>query len=1536
MEPGTDMTKMGRFVLGPLCAAQVFAAMNSLPLRFEPNQGQAPAGVQFVSRGHGYSLALTSTEALFQTGQALVKMRLLRANGGAQASPEGQLAGRSNYLLGNDRSEWRTGIPHYQRVRFTAVYPGIDLVYYGNSEQLEYDFIVQPGADASAIAMEFDGARQVRVLDGDLILDTGNGEVRHKAPSIYQESGGQRTAIRGSYRILGPNRVGFSLQSYNRAQELIIDPVLLFSTFYGGQLRDEAKSLGLDSEGNLYVGGLATSSDFPVTPGVLQSRNNGSGNDIFVVKLNATGTQVLYSTLIGGSAEESDAAIAVHPAGEVSVGGTTTSSNFPTTGNAYQNSPRGGTDGFALKLNATGSGLLFSTRIGGKGTDSVHGISIDANGNAYVTGETDSSDFPVTVDTFRTERRGTNDCFVVKFNQTGTALVYSTFIGGDSESSIVAYESARAIAVDRFGQAHIGGITTLSDFPITAPALQSMLVGQGDAFVTKLNPSGTALVFSTFIGGEGIDQVNALSLDQAGNVYVAGFTGSARFPTTPQVLRPYASGGLTGLSDGWVAKLNASGGATYVTFLGGSGDDQVNGITSDSAGNAYVIGTTNSRDFPVTFDALQASIGTGSSEVNDAFIAQLDQYGQTMPFSTYLGGNRNEIGAAITRDPMGNLFIAGYTQSSNFPVNPGALKKTTGFGTSTAFISRIGETMRGPSQLAIISGNNQSANQDTVLTQLLAVELRDQFNNPLRNLSVSFTGVNVVLSASAVNTDVTGRASVQVRLGNRPGSATVTASFGQLAPAVFNLTVLRVGPPLPAISRNSVVGAAGSIPLVHQISTGSIALVSGEIFAPAGTNRTVGPDDLIDGKLPNVFLGTCLAVNGVAARLLSLSSSQIKFQTPEEGTIGDAKVVVITNCGQNGELRSDPETVQYLSSSPEFYSAAQSGGRSWVSATNALTGAIIGPPELVPGAVAARPNDIISIAGNGFGQTIPGVGTGEPAGPGSATAEAPVVTLDGSDLDPSNVVFAGLMQGAIGINELRLRLPADVRNGNLRLRIRFGSQVSPNTTFLRVAGGQDRAPRLSVSPTRLDFGEVILNESRQLPFTVANAGTSPLSISDFSTTNPLFTITPPFGFRLNPGEQRILEVGFKPTQAGPVNASLIVRSDDELALELAVPVTAVGAGIPPVPNPSPVISNISPNALDAGGGGFNLIVNGSGFVRTSLVYWNGQARSTFFNHAGQLIASITSIDIAAGGGAQVFVFTPAPGGGRSNEVAFTTRGVVESSARLLISQFELRACPEITTYVSVLDANGQPVGGLPRTAVSCTEDGEPVACTSTSAPETPISMLLILGLNGLSNSDEVGFMKSAATQLVQSLAAEDRVSIVHLETDARPLLAFTDNKVAAVDLISQLRPVGEGNALLDAIGLVPNIMRPEIRRRQVVVVVTALDTLSGVLQDTGQVFGSSRAVGAPFFNFAVGAGSTNLNLTGFLRQLSRDTGAQLTTEISGLNFGRMLQNLANLLKGQYGVDHTGRQLDAQTHTFGLTFQTPGGAISGTRAYACTP
>jgi uncharacterized protein (TIGR03437 family) len=1531
------MTKLGIFVFLAGSALRAGAGLDGLPLRFEPNLGQGPAGVDYLSRGPGYSLGLSAAIASFEAGQSLIHMRLAGASAKAAAIGEGKLPGLSHYLLGDSPARWQTAVPQFSGVRFKDVYPGIDIVYYGNPQLLEYDFHLKPGADPASITLEFGGVRRLLLDGGDLLLETDSGLVRQKAPAIYQKAGSQKTKVAGSYRLAGRNRVQFDIGPYDRKRPLVIDPVLLFSTFYGGQQREEAKSIGLDAQGNVYVAGLVTSRDFPVTPGVVQSRVMGVGNDLFLVKLNSTGTAVLYATVIGGFDDDTDAAMAVAPNGEVFLAGTTRSADFPTTSNALLRTPAGGTDGFVLKLNTTGSSLIYSTRIGARGNDAIHAIGIDSGGNAFLAGETDSPAFPTTADVFQTERKGPNDCFVIKLNAAGSAFLYSTLLGGDADSITTPFESARAIAVDRFGFAHVGGFTTLRDFPIVAPAFQPAHFALTDGFLAKLNEMGSALAYSTFLGGEGMDQVNALALDASGNLYATGSTTSGRFPVTPQAFRVSSFGGTAGPNEAWVTKLNANGEITYSTYLGGGGDEQGNGIVADAAGNAYIIGTTSSSDFPITIDAIQLARAAGTPEPNDAFITQLDPIGQRVPFATYFGGTRSEIGSAITRDNLGNLYVAGFTQSRDFPLTPNAIQATTGFGTSTAFIARIGDTMRAPARLVIVSGNNQTANQDTVLPELLVVEVRDQFNAPLRNITVAFSATNGTVITPAANTGINGRAAVQFRLGNRAGAATVTATFTGLTPVTFNFTVIRVGPPLPAINTSGVVGGALSTPPLRQLAPLGIATVFGENFAPAGTSRSVGTIDLVDGKLPTNFAGVCVTINGTAARIFSVNSTQINLQVPENASIGEARVIVIINCGQAGELRSDEERVDLLSVAPELFLLARGpSGQNHAAVVNALNGALIGPAELVPGAVPARPNDQIIVFGTGFGATNPPIAAGELATAATPTLHSPVVLLDGQELPAENVLYVGITPGLAGVYQMNLRLPSNLRNGNLRLTVRFGSQNSPPGVVLRVAGGVDLAPLISVSPTRIEFGDVIAGSSRDLPLTIANAGTFPLTIQEIRTPSAVFSISPAGGFRIQPGEQRIVSVRFSPTSLGQNSVSLLVRSDDERTPEIGVALVGNGVAVPPPPNPAPSIASINPTSVLAGGAGFNIVINGAGFIRSSVVEWNGQPRSTFFNHGGQLIAFITTADIAVAGVARLTVFNPEPGGGRSAPSLVTIQALQQAGPSLLLNQIETRGCPEISTFLSVLNQNGAPVTSLAPTAFACSEDGQPINCLATAAPDTPLSIVLVLGLNGLSTVTEETLLRTAARNFIFSLSGQERIAVIHLETESRPLLPFTDDHNQVVNLIDQLRPFGDGNALLDAVGQALNLLRGEERRRHAVVLITPRGTTSGILRDPGQVLGSASLAGSPFFTFAVGANSGDVNLTGLLRQLSRDTGGQLVTENSELNYGRMLQNMAAILRNQYGIRHSSRVEDLRPHTLGVTALTPEGQVSATRSFSCPP
>jgi uncharacterized protein (TIGR03437 family) len=1540
-----SVTKIGSFVFASILPILASPALNHLPLRFEPNQGQAPGlvdgrRVQFLARGHGYVLTLASDHAWFQSRSGVIGMRLTGANRDAAGRGEERQLAVSSYFTG-DRSHWRTGIPNYGRVRFEQVYSGIDVVYYGDPRRLEYDFVVAPGADASLIQLEFSGASGVRVdVSGDLVLSSAAGELRQNKPRLYQEIGGARRSIQGGYRLTADGRIGFAVGAYDRGRPLIIDPVLQFSTFYGGRLRESAHAMALDGAGNLYVAGLATSPDFPVSSNAAQDRVTG-GQDLFVVKLNPTGTTALYSTLIGGSSEETLGSMVVDPLGNVYIGGSTISINFPTTSGVMKNTaPAGDKDGFVCKLNPAGTVLLYSTRIGGSGADSVNAVAVDQSGNAHVTGDTVSTDFPVSEEIFQTERKGSIDTFVTKLRADASAIIWSTFLGGDSDSFIVPYESGRAIAVDRAGIIYVAGVTTLRDFPVSTAAPQTTHLGQSDVYFSRLSSDGKTLIFSTLLGGEGVDTVNGMFVEPFGtNIYLVGDTISRRYPVTPLVVQGFLSE-ATNLAvpprDGFVTKMNASGQLVYSTFFGGNGDDQINAIVADPQGNAYFIGTTTSTDLATTFDAIQKNINTGSTgEPYDAFVAYLDPLGQQIIWASYFGGTRTDNGNAIARDANGNVYLGGYTQSASFPLTPGALQRATGFGTSTAFIARIGDSRPGASKLLILSGDGQSGDQGTPARQPLVVSLRDEFNNPIVGAIVNFSATNATISGNAVTTDRNGEARVLATFGDRPGPARVTARSGELT-VIFNLTSVRVGPPLPQIRAGGVISAGQSNPPVRALSIGARGLVVGSQFAPDLTDARPGPADMIDGKLPTSFQGICLTVSGVAARLAAVGAGLIEFIVPEVSASGPVPVVVIKNCGQPGELRSDPETVELRSFSPEFFYWNFNSARNPVMALNAETGAQIGPAN-VPGfnLVAGRPNDMVTVLGTGFGSTNPAVPPGE-----AATGPAPVLErghlfLDGRRVPDDRILYMGLAPDQPGIYVTTFRIPADVRNGDLSLTIRFGLEQSPSSAFLRIAGGLDLNPQVAVSPQRLEFGEVITGQTRQLPLTVGNSGSYPLTVTSLGAALNVVTVTDRVGFRLEPGETRVVTVSFSPAAVGVISTTIAIVSDDPQTPTLNVPVTGTGIGQPPELNPVPSISSLSPATVESGGAPFNLVVNGSGFVRGSVVEVRGRPRSTFFNHPAQLIAYLQALDILDPGDVAITVRSPEPGGGVSNTVNLVVRGDLGANRPLgLINQFDLAACPVVISYVSVLDANGLPVRNITADRVTCREDDQTIPCTvAPGAAEAPASVTIVFGMNGVTSAEDQILLRSAARAFVSSLGQDDRVSLIHLEDQARPLLPFTTEKDRVLALIDQLRPVEPGNALYDAVVTAAQLFRTEARRRQMIVLFTARDNLSGVFQDPNQALGTARAAGTPFFTVALGSGTTNPNLTGFLRQLSRDTFGQFFTEASGLNYNGLLQRISTIFQSQYAVTTSGLFVDGRTKPLSFTFTTPDGPVVATRTYA---
>lgn len=649
--------------------AKILDTYGNLPLSFEANQGQTDNQVKFLSRGRGYGLFLTATEALLVLNKpaaptnedaenlnasepALLRLQLVGANPQPQVTGLEALPGKVNYFIGNDPAKWRTDAVSYAKVRSEDVYPGIDLVYYGNQQQLEYDFVVTAGANPGAIRLSFAGVRGMRVDgDGDLVLQTVGGEIRQRRPVIYQEVAGSRKEIAGGYVLKGQRQVGFEVGEYDISRTLVIDPVLVYSTYLGGSNEDISNAIAVDAAGNAYITGFTASTDFPVV-NALQPICVCGDQDLFVAKLNPAGAALVYATYLGGSRRDNGFGITVDAAGSAYISGWTQSSDFPTV-NAVQPVFGGGdVDAIIVKLNPAGSALLYSTYLGGSGTvEYGNDIAVDDTGSAYVSGLTDSANFPI-ANALQSTFAGVADAFAAKLSPAGSALVYSTYLGGS------AWDNATGIVVDAAGNAYLVGLTISLDFP-TTNALQPASGGSWDIFVTKLNPAGSALVYSTYLGGSADDYGASIALETAGNIYVTGQTASVDFPTA-NALQPILAGGR----DATVAKLNPAGSALlYSTYLGGSADDYGLDVAVDTAGSAYVVGWTQSSDFP-TVNAMQPSFAGGGY---DAFIARFKPSGSSLVYATYYGGAAEDRGVGVALDTRGGVYLTGLTFSTDFP-----------------------------------------------------------------------------------------------------------------------------------------------------------------------------------------------------------------------------------------------------------------------------------------------------------------------------------------------------------------------------------------------------------------------------------------------------------------------------------------------------------------------------------------------------------------------------------------------------------------------------------------------------------------------------------------------------------------------------------------------------------------------------------------------------------------------------------------------------------------------------------------------------
>lgn len=742
-------TSLGGGLGKPDAAARtsVIESYGRLPLRFEANRGQADPRIKFLSRDSHSALYLTADEAVLWLSSpvsseaagktdapastpaadtthdfvgAAVRMKLVGANPDPQVIGVNELPGKTNYYLGSDPSRWTTHIPNYARVKYEAVYPGVDLIYYGHQRKLEYDFIVAPGVDPRIIAIAFTGINGLKIdAQGDLILHTAAGDLRHQKPAAYQEIDGVRKPIAGRYVLYSDRHVGFRLGIYDTRRPLVIDPKvsLVYSTFLGGGNADEGRAIAVDLKGHAYVAGYtihASSNVFPmVNTCPANKKLTGKDIDVFVAKINPAGSALVWSTYFGGTSKDWAWGIALDDLGYAYVTGETISDDFPTTANMmppYDETYGGGEgaivragelflsgDAFVAKLSYTSGCVLYSTYIGGSDGDCGYDIAVDSEYNAYVVGNTASADFPnvagATVPKY--DLKSKTDAFFVKLGGGGVNLIYSIRFGGAGA------EGGYGIALDPAGNAYLAGTTDSHDFPTVNP-IQATHGNSGgyyglDAFIVQFDTAGS-MVFSTFLGGSDHDRANDIAWVKGDievlwpdAVYVTGSTESTDFP------RVEIGGGHTvhgGGADAFIAMVDvAQKKIRWSKYLGGSEHDGATGVATEWCGSAYVVGWTHSSDFPTTDDCVQATKGGG----RDAFVTKFGPVVGFVMYSTYLGGSGNlpsysgeDRGWGIAVDKSLDCYVTGDASSADFPVTASALDGTFA-NPADAFVTKMHE-----------------------------------------------------------------------------------------------------------------------------------------------------------------------------------------------------------------------------------------------------------------------------------------------------------------------------------------------------------------------------------------------------------------------------------------------------------------------------------------------------------------------------------------------------------------------------------------------------------------------------------------------------------------------------------------------------------------------------------------------------------------------------------------------------------------------------------------------------------------------------
>jgi hypothetical protein len=1212
------------FLIPVVVAAQPTAiqVLNSQPLYFEENRGQMDSQVKFVARGTGNAVLISDNEATLMLGRKenveTVSLKLDGSVPGSVLRGVDQLPGRVNYFIGNDPSRWLTDLRTYSRVERRGVYPGIDLVYYGNEQQLEYDLIVSPGADPNAIRMRFDGAQRVRLnAAGDLVVETAAGELRQLRPRIYQVSAGMRTPVAGTYTLIGENQVAFNLPAYDHSKALVIDPTLVYASYLGGG----AAAMAVDPAGSVYITGTPASTQFPVV-----SAYQSSPGAVFITKI-TPGTGIVYSTYIGGLNVSGSAGIAVDSSGNAYVTGWTYSQyDFPILNADQPQFPpfwTGVGAGFALKLAATGNALVFSTYLSG---DNPRGIAADPSGNSYVLGPTRSDTIPL-LNAFQpkfTSTGSTGTPWVVKFGPTGTKL-FATYLGGSG------FDGANAIAADATG-VYVAGTTSSPDFPIANAAQPSLNNKAQAAFVTKFNPAGSALIFSTYLGAaSNTTSVNGMALDAAGNVYLEG-TG---------VPSPAAPTLTFGTDSSFIAKLLADGSAlAYWVKFGspnptGTLETPISAIAVDGQGHAHVAGTAWSNSF-LTASPFQATL----NGTTDAFVAKLNASGTGIVYSSFLGGNGADTGSAIGVDSQGAAYVAGGILLASNPTFPtvAPIQADPGSSSYAGFLAKIADstpfidsmspasavaggaaftlTLTGsnftPSTVASWNGNARTTTYVSPTQITAAITAADIAaigsatvslveTAPDSSLFLTFqigSGLNPLPFASSIMPPsgiVGGSAFSMTVMGggfipssvvrwNGQDRTTTYISSGQLTAKILASDLAATGPvPVTVFNPTPGGGTSQTLNFTVNINHAITSLSPGSGFA-GGTGFTL----TVNGV--NFVNGAVVQWNGSNRATTFVSSTQLTAQI----TAGDI---------------SYPSNAQVT-----VFIPGPAGGTSAQFAFT-VTGNYPTPVlvSVAPTSIVSCTSGALDITGSGF--VVP---TTSPYAPGTSVSASglSVSTITVVDTTHIKILFSGATSTPIMITATNPSPGGGISNAlvlNVNNPAPTISYINPSSA---TAGGSAFSFQVGAGCGMPTNAVIRWNETALTTITNYSYATATVPAADIA----------------NAGTASVTL--FYPTPGGGESAPLTFT-------------------INPLPAPVPVISSIMPTTAAVGSSSLTLSVNGSSFTSLSLVRWNGANRATTFVSATLLKATITAADLVSAGTAQVTVYTPYPGGGTSNLKAFT-------------------------------------------------------------------------------------------------------------------------------------------------------------------------------------------------------------------------------------------------------------------------------------------